>query len=468
MKGVERIAACVVLSTTRADINSVVKRLLDVRKCSFLPMDRAVELTGMEYGGITPIGLPVAWPVYVDSRVTATDVVIIGSGVRRSKLLLPGRAPRNASGGAGRRRPCTGRADRMTRLTDPIRVRLLETLAGQRSGVPAWVQEFENGDDEGFFGPDSAAWAIHGAMPTLVAGIRALLMQALHPGALAGVRDWSRYREDPLGRLAGTIRWIHTVTYGDTAQAEHGSAWVLRLHERVVGTYVDAHGEIRRYAANDPNLLSWVHLAFTDSFLTAHEIWGAPIPGGSDGYVREWARAGELMNVPNPPRSRAELKAQLAAFLPELRRRCGCRRDRSLRASRAVEANAPAFIRRALRGRSPIPRAAVSRPARLARSAPGAGAVSCRGCDVSRAPRSGQNARPAERRREGRAKAPRAAGLYRFLMSDTASIWAFASDFACFSSRFSFRDLVAAVLELFFFGDLSDMVTPLIESRTTP
>jgi prolyl-tRNA editing enzyme YbaK/EbsC (Cys-tRNA(Pro) deacylase) len=89
-EGVERIAACVVLATTRADINTVVRKLLDVRKCSFLPMDRAVELTGMEYGGITPIGLPADWPVYVDSRVSATDVVIIGSGVRRSKLLLPG------------------------------------------------------------------------------------------------------------------------------------------------------------------------------------------------------------------------------------------------------------------------------------------------------------------------------------------------------------------------------------------
>ena len=67
------------------------KRLLDVRKASFLPMDRAVELTGMEYGGITPIGLPAGWPIFVDSRVAATDVVIVGSGVRRSKILLPGR-----------------------------------------------------------------------------------------------------------------------------------------------------------------------------------------------------------------------------------------------------------------------------------------------------------------------------------------------------------------------------------------
>jgi prolyl-tRNA editing enzyme YbaK/EbsC (Cys-tRNA(Pro) deacylase) len=90
-EGVEKIAACVVLSTTRADVNNAVKRLLDVRKASFLSMDRAVELTGMEYGGITPIGLPVEWPVYVDRRVADTDVVIIGSGVRRSKILLPGR-----------------------------------------------------------------------------------------------------------------------------------------------------------------------------------------------------------------------------------------------------------------------------------------------------------------------------------------------------------------------------------------
>ena len=90
-EGVERIAACVVLSTTRADVNNTVKRLLDVRKASFLPMDRAVDLTGMEYGGITPIGLPDGWPVLVDARVAEQEVVIIGSGVRRSKILVPGR-----------------------------------------------------------------------------------------------------------------------------------------------------------------------------------------------------------------------------------------------------------------------------------------------------------------------------------------------------------------------------------------
>jgi prolyl-tRNA editing enzyme YbaK/EbsC (Cys-tRNA(Pro) deacylase) len=84
------LAACVVLATTRADINRVVRRFLDVRKASFLPMDRAVELTGMEYGGITPIGLPEGWPLLVDRLVVETAVVLIGSGVRRSKILLPG------------------------------------------------------------------------------------------------------------------------------------------------------------------------------------------------------------------------------------------------------------------------------------------------------------------------------------------------------------------------------------------
>jgi prolyl-tRNA editing enzyme YbaK/EbsC (Cys-tRNA(Pro) deacylase) len=89
-EGVERIAACLVLATGRVDVNNVVKRLLDVRKSSFLPQERAVELSGMEYGGITPIGLPEDWPILVDRKVADSNVVVIGSGVRRSKILLPG------------------------------------------------------------------------------------------------------------------------------------------------------------------------------------------------------------------------------------------------------------------------------------------------------------------------------------------------------------------------------------------
>src|SRR6476469_945912 len=88
--GEERIAACVVRADTRADVNTLVRKLLDVRKCSFLPMDRAVEETGMEYGGITPLGLPSHWRVLVDEACLAIEAAVIGSGVRRSKLLVPG------------------------------------------------------------------------------------------------------------------------------------------------------------------------------------------------------------------------------------------------------------------------------------------------------------------------------------------------------------------------------------------
>ena len=89
--GEERVAACVVRSDTRVDVNGRVKRELDVRKASFLAMERAVEESGMEHGGITPIGLPASWRLLVDARVLEVDTVLVGSGLRRSKLLLPGR-----------------------------------------------------------------------------------------------------------------------------------------------------------------------------------------------------------------------------------------------------------------------------------------------------------------------------------------------------------------------------------------
>ncbi len=88
--GAERTCACVVRADTRADVNTVVRRALDVRKASFLDHDRAVAETGMEYGGITPLGLPEPWRILVDEAVTAIDLAVVGSGVRGSKLVLPG------------------------------------------------------------------------------------------------------------------------------------------------------------------------------------------------------------------------------------------------------------------------------------------------------------------------------------------------------------------------------------------
>ena len=98
----ERVAACVVRADTRADVNNLVKQLLDVRKASFLSMDRAVEESGMEYGGITPVGLPDGWRLLVDPRCLDIEVAIIGSGIRRSKILLPGRLARRAARRGGR------------------------------------------------------------------------------------------------------------------------------------------------------------------------------------------------------------------------------------------------------------------------------------------------------------------------------------------------------------------------------
>ena len=197
-------------------------------------------------------------------------------------------------------------------IVDPLRAGVLKLLSGQESGVPRWITDLEFGEDAGYFPVDGAVWTVHCSIATLVAGPRALLVQALHPGAMAGVHDHSRYREDPFGRLAGTIRWISTVSYGSTGQARAASGFVSTLHTRVRGTYPGPDGTPVPYAASDPDLLAWVHLAFTDSFLRTHLRFGTkPIPGGPDAYVREWAVAGELMGVTRPPRSVAELDQQL-------------------------------------------------------------------------------------------------------------------------------------------------------------
>jgi uncharacterized protein (DUF2236 family) len=205
------------------------------------------------------------------------------------------------------------------KILETWRRQLIGTFSNNATEIPQWELELAKGDDAGYFGTESAVWAVHGSMTPIIAGIRALLLQALHPGAMAGVHDFSDYKEDPLGRLAGTIRWIFTVTYGDTKAARSGSEWVLRLHERVHGTYEDAAGVERPYSANDPEIARWVHLAFADAFLSSHQRFGGPIPGGPDAYVSEWAVAGELMRIDNPPRSEAELREQMAAYDGELR-----------------------------------------------------------------------------------------------------------------------------------------------------
>lgn len=201
-----------------------------------------------------------------------------------------------------------------------LRERLLTSLTGDPQGRAPWIMAVGEGDDEGYFGPESPTWVVHGDMPTLVAGIRALLMQTLHPGAMAGVHDWSRYRTDAAGRLTGTIRWIVSVTFGSRELADRESARVGRFHDRVNGTYSDG-GEQVAYSAHDTELLDWVHLAFADAFLGCQETWGRAVD--ADRYVADWATAGRLVGARNTPSSRAELHAQL----DDLRTRGVLRRD---------------------------------------------------------------------------------------------------------------------------------------------
>lgn len=200
-------------------------------------------------------------------------------------------------------------------MAPTLRARLLTAVAGHPEGTAPYVLELAEGDDAGYFSEGSATWVVHAGMGTFVAGIRALLMQALHPGAMAGVHDWSRYRDDPLGRLSGTVRWIVVLTFGSTAQADREVARVARFHRKVEGEYAAGDGSTRRYTATESDLVDWVHVTFADAFLTCHETWGAPIPGGADAYVNDWATAGRLMGVEVPPVTADELRARRDGYL---------------------------------------------------------------------------------------------------------------------------------------------------------
>lgn len=196
-------------------------------------------------------------------------------------------------------------------------------LSGAPDGVPPWLEVIGAGDEPGLFLPSDAPWVVHADFGTLVGGIRALLMQALHPGTLRGVAQHSRYKDDPLGRLAGTIRWLTVTTFGSHTAIAGEASRVNRLHTRVSGTYQTSSGTERPYRAADQDLLMWVHVAFADSFLTCHE-WFAwrPIPGGADAYVAQWSRSVEQLGLSRAngaavPMTRAELDSTIDGFWQE-------------------------------------------------------------------------------------------------------------------------------------------------------
>lgn len=197
--------------------------------------------------------------------------------------------------------------------------RLRTLLFDDPSGVPPWLDTIASGEGPGLYQPGDAPWVIHADLGTLVGGVRALLMQALHPGSLAGVRSHSRYKSDPLGRLAGTIRWLAITTFASHQSVADEAERINRMHTRVRGEYQSAGGETRSYRAADPDLLRWVHIAFMDSFLRSHQLFAArQIPGGADAYIRLWAKSVEPLGLHDVPLNEAELVAAIQSYQNEL------------------------------------------------------------------------------------------------------------------------------------------------------
>ncbi|MBO0683727.1 MAG: DUF2236 domain-containing protein [Candidatus Dormibacteraeota bacterium] len=167
--------------------------------------------------------------------------------------------------------------------------------------------------DDGLFGPRSLVWRLHRERGFPVAAVRSLMMQALHPLAMAGVAEHSEWRRDPFGRLAATSGYVLTVTYGDRGAAEAAAARVRSVHARVRG--VDQVTGLP-YSADDPALLLWVHAAMVDSILHVAERYGRPLaPGDADRYVAEMVPFAAIVGVPDQqvPRSAAELSDYLGS-----------------------------------------------------------------------------------------------------------------------------------------------------------
>ncbi len=163
----------------------------------------------------------------------------------------------------------------------------------------------EHPGDPGLFGPESVTWRVVGDASAFIGGIRALLIQAVHPEVVAGVAEHSTYETDPLGRLSRTSAYVAATSYGAMPEVEEALDIVNRAHTGVAGT---SHRG-RAYTANGPRYAAWVHNALADSFLTAYEIFGQhPLdPTERDGYVREQAHLGSRFQTTELPETREEL-----------------------------------------------------------------------------------------------------------------------------------------------------------------
>lgn len=204
------------------------------------------------------------------------------------------------------------------RIQHVLGTRFRRIITGDPSGVPPWLAHISAGDDQGLFLPTDAPWIVHGDLATLIGGIRALLIQALHPGTLAGVAQHSRYETDPLGRLAGTTKWLTILTFGSMGAITTESNRVNAMHQRVQGEYQKADGTTANYRATDPRLLQWVHVAFTDSFLRTFQLYSPRRKLAlADEYVAKWAAAVTFLGLADAPASEAQLETAMQQYLSD-------------------------------------------------------------------------------------------------------------------------------------------------------
>lgn len=202
----------------------------------------------------------------------------------------------------------------LTSVRDSLGQRLFGLVAGPEG--PANRARIHDTPGERWFAEDRPIKRVHADASMFVGGLRALLLQSLHPLAMAGVAEHSDYRGDPWGRLQRTSTFLAVTTFGPAVDAQRAVDKVRGIHRRVHGTASDG----RTYEASDPHLLEWVHIAEVDSFLVAHQRYGAaPLDQeGRDGYVADTARVAEKLGVIDPPRSEAELAQRLSEYRSEL------------------------------------------------------------------------------------------------------------------------------------------------------
>lgn len=205
-------------------------------------------------------------------------------------------------------------------VTDALRRRIgdavIERVAGPRGRARADAPRRRITEAERWFGEDRPIRLVHSDCAMFVGAITALLLQSLHPLAMAAVADHSGYRSDPWGRLQRTSHFIAATTFGRPSDARAAIARVRAIHERVAGTAPDG----RPYAASDPHLLTWVHVAEIHCFLRAYAQYGRQPLGraGRDGYVADMAQIAVEIGVPDPPRSEAEVAGLIDRYRPEL------------------------------------------------------------------------------------------------------------------------------------------------------